>query len=196
MIINLNAENTNEGEVTFFWESTLGSPLYYIYKNGLFIGTQTQSDYTIVNIQENEVYRFEVFDAEPSLSDIEHFFPGNFYFNFYTKPSENILSYKVEANVNNTTWVTIQILNTKVDKSVYTFQTPWYDDKDDVQIRIYPKYRNNKESTPFYFNKEVITYPNPVTSSINLIEGDLEIDLIGSINLEDDLVISVVDPLI
>lgn len=195
MIINFNAEDTNEGEVTFFWESTLENPTYYLYKNGLFIGTQTQSDYTIVNIQENEVYRFEVFDTQPNSSDIEHFFPGNFYFNFYTKPSENILSYKVESNVNDAGWTTIQILNTKTDKSVYSFQTPWYEDTDNVQIRIYPKYRNNKESIPFYFNKEVITYPSPVSNSIALVAGSLEIDLIGSVDLEDSLVISVVDPL-
>lgn len=195
MIINFNAEDTNEGEVTFFWESTLENPTYYLYKNGLFIGTQTQSDYTIVNIQENEVYRFEVFDAQPNSSDIEHFFPGNFYFNFYTKPSENILSYKVESNVNDAGWTTIQILNTKTDKSVYSFQTPWYEDTDNVQIRIYPKYRNNKESIPFYFNKEVITYPSPVSNSIALVAGSLEIDLIGSVDLEDSLIISVVDPL-
>jgi len=195
MIINLNAEDTNQGEVTFFWESTLESPTYYIYKNGLFIGTQTQTDYTIVNIQDNEVFRLEVFDEEPDLDLIENFFPGNFYFNFYTKPSENILSYKVEANVNNTTWNTIQILNTKIDKSVYTFQTPWYEDQDNLQIRIYPKYRNNKESIPFYFNKEVITYPNQVLNNIELNGTELEIDLIGVVDLEDSLITSVVDPL-
>lgn len=195
MIIDFNAEDTNTGEVTFFWGSTLTNPTYYIYKNGLFIGTQTQTNYTVVNIQENEIYRLEVFDIEPDLNSIEDFFPGNFYFNFYTKPSENILSYKVENNINNTGWKTIQILNTKIDKSVYTFQTPWYDDKDIVQIRIYPKYINNKEGDYFYFNKEVITYPTQVNNKIEMDVTTLKLSLLLTNNLEDMLIISVVDPL-
>ena len=198
MINNINSiVNYNGGQVTFYWESDLNNPTYYLYKNGLFLGTQTQSDYTFIQLKNNEVFRFEVFDYEPSIGDIEDFYPGYFHFNFYTKPSEKITSYEIQEKVNSGDWRTLEILNTKINKSLYTFDTPWYNDKSIVNIRIIPKYINNKDGEPFSFMREVITYPLSLNTTISVTDDNfLEIDAITTTTLENSLIITVPDPLI
>lgn len=198
MINNINSiVNYNGGQVTFYWGSDLNNPTYYLYKNGLFLGTQTQSDYTFIQLKNNEVFRFEVFDYEPSIGDIEDFYPGYFHFNFYTKPSEKITSYEIQEKVNSGDWRTLEILNTKINKSLYTFDTPWYNDKSIVNIRIIPKYINNKDGDPFSFMREVITYPLSLNTTISVTDDNfLEIDAITTTTLENSLIITVPDPLI
>jgi len=198
MISNVNSIiNYNGGQVTFYWDSDLSNPTYYLYKNGLFLGTQTQTDYTLIQLKENEVFRFEVFDYEPSINDIEDFFPGYFHFNFYTKPSENIVSYEIKQKINSGSWTTLEILNTKNTKSVYTFDTPWYNDGDIINIKIIPKYINNKNGDAFNFTKETITYPLTLKTTINKTDDNfLEINSTSTTSLQDSLIISFPDPLI
>jgi hypothetical protein len=198
MINNINSiVNYNGGQVTFYWESDLNNPTYYLYKNGLFLGTQSQSDYTFIQLKNNEVFRFEVFDYEPSIADIEDFYPGYFHFNFYTKPSEKIASYEIQEKVDSGDWRTLEILNTKINKSLYTFDTPWYNDKSIINIRIIPKYINNKDGEPFSFMREVITYPLSLNTTISVTDDNfLEIDAITTTTLENSLIITVPDPLI
>lgn len=167
-------------QILMQWTSDISGPTYYMYKNGLYIGSTTETQYYITNLIDGEIFRFEVYDIQPT--SIDKFYPGYFNIGFYNKDS-NILSYYIYEIINSGSSSLSNILNTKSGKYFYNFNTKWYPDTSVVDIEIKPKYINGTFGDPFLFNKQIITYPSTIKSSLNIdSSGIINVNLSNSLS--------------
>lgn len=186
MITDIKLIETNLDRLTFYFNSDSTSPTFYIYFNGIFKGTQTDNIWTISNIKENEIFRFEVFDEEPE--NVDKFFASNFQFNFYNK-NTNIISFLVEEKINDGSFTNVGVLYTQPSKYFYSFSTKNYNDTDEITIKITPKYLNGLDGDPYISTKIIKTYPDQIISEVTDSSGQLFIDI--SQNLSDSVTITI-----
>lgn len=187
MITNFIPTILNNGSILFEWSSTIESPTFYLYRNGIFLGTQIQNNYTITGLKQNELIRFEVFDN--STDRPEEFFDNFFYTQFYVTDVNNINAFKIEEKINDSSSFTLinQII-AKTGLYHYSFFSNYYEDDDEVTLRITPILNNKTEGEYFELTKKIITYPESINSEIYVDSGSLYIDIKPS--LEDSLIIT------
>lgn len=186
MITNFQIFNLNNGTIYFDWGSDISDPTYYIYRNGIFIGNQSQNNYTINDLVDGEIFRFEVFDVSTDRPEV--FYDNYFYFNFFVNDITNLREFLVEERINSETYVPTKSIFVKANNYFYSIRSNFYNDNDDVSVRITPVSINRKKGQPFEINKRIVTYPDSVNTESYIEDNKLYINI--KPNLADNVTIS------
>lgn len=176
MVTDFTGIISNSGAISFSWNTDqTGTPTYYIYKNGVFSGEQIQNYYVWSDLKDDQLIRFEVFDDTTSRPEV--FFDNYFYFDFYVTDINNIKSFEIQEKVNTEEYKITKSVFAKTGVYHYSFQSDYYNDDDDVTIKITPILLNNNKGEYFEINKRIVTYPNNINSYIYSDTNNIFIDI-------------------
>ena len=137
----------------FRWSSDLAAPTFWLYRNGVLLGTTTNTS-TRLRVVAGQTVAFEVFDAQPARTPIQ--FPGEIILQW--RAVADAVHYRVEEDVA-TVW-TLRATILEDGSGLYDWQSGPLDDVTSYDFRVRAVDAHAMQGTALALSVFMVRYPD------------------------------------
>lgn len=153
MAVTLTVKAAGPGAVLAEWSSTLEDPTYYMYRDGIYLGS-TKRTFAYLPVRSGELFEFEVLDS--SSEQPESDLPGIMVLTW--EPGENVSYYRVDQWVDSAWSVVAKVYETGL--GIYKYVTGYLADETVHVFRIVPVGTNGSDGTAKDFSARMVRKPD------------------------------------